>query len=80
MTIYVVRPGDTVDTIAATFGSSPQSIIYDNQLEYPYPLAIGQALLISETEATPSSNTTRYPAYVGGYAYQIGRASCRERV
>lgn len=69
MTIYVVRPGDTVDTIAATFGSSPQSIIYDNQLEYPYPLAIGQALLISETETTPPSDTTRYPAYVGGYAY-----------
>ena len=43
MTIYTVRPNDTVDSIAALYGISPQSIIYDNQLAYPYPLAIGQA-------------------------------------
>ena len=51
MTIYVVRPGDTVDTIAASFGISPQSIIYDNQLAYPYPLAVGQALLLTDAAA-----------------------------
>lgn len=45
MEIYIVRPGDTVDTIADAYGISAQSIIYNNQLPYPYPLAIGQALL-----------------------------------
>ncbi|MCI8298991.1 MAG: LysM peptidoglycan-binding domain-containing protein [Lachnospiraceae bacterium] len=72
MTIYVVRPGDTVDTIAASFGISPQSIIYDNQLAYPYPLAVGQALLLTDAAANgnePSEPPLPYPAYVGGYAY-----------
>ena len=47
MDIYVVSPGDTVDRIAASYGVSPESIIENNQLVYPYALAIGQALLIT---------------------------------
>ncbi len=66
MTIYTVRPNDTVDSIAALFGISPQSIIYDNQLAYPYPLAIGQALLIA---ADTQAENPPIPAHVGGYAY-----------
>lgn len=66
MEIYVVRPGDTVDTIAASRNISPQSIIYDNQLVYPYPLAIGQALLLPDVSNISESP---YPAYAGGYAY-----------
>lgn len=76
MIIYIVRPGDSVDSIAAAFGVSPQSVIYDNQLEYPYPLAIGQALLLNTESAADSENTADisepnglYSAYVGGYAY-----------
>lgn len=65
MEIYVVKEGDTVDTIAAAYGISPQSLIYNNQLLYPYALAIGQALLLS----VPSPETPSYPAYTGGYAY-----------
>ena len=64
MKIYVVQPGDTVDSIAASQNVSAQSIIYDNQLVYPFALAIGQALLLQNASDTPSS-----PAYVGGYAY-----------
>lgn len=46
MDIYVVKEGDTVDSIAFYFGISINSLIYANQLEYPYRLAIGQSILI----------------------------------
>lgn len=65
MEIYVVKRGDTVDSIAANYGISVSSIIFNNQLSYPYALAIGQALLLS---TGPSSSPT-YTAYVNGYAY-----------
>ncbi len=65
MEIYVVKRGDTVDSIAADYGISAFSIIYNNQLFYPYALAIGQALLLS----TSSSSVPVYSAYVNGYAY-----------
>lgn len=65
MEIHVVKQGDTVDIIAAFYGVSPASVIYDNQLTYPYALAVGQALLIS---TSPVSAPT-YSAYSGGYAY-----------
>lgn len=65
MEIYVVKSGDTVDSIAERYGIAVSSVIYDNQLRYPYPLALGQALLISAgASAEPS-----YPAWVNGYAY-----------
>ena len=64
MRIYVVQPGDSVDAIAASQNVPAQSIIYDNQLVYPYALAVGQALLLSDTFGADG-----YPAYVGGYAY-----------
>lgn len=78
MKIYIVRPGDTVDNIAESEGVSAQSIIYDNQLAYPFPLAVGQALLlqnsalINSPEQTENRNlptASTYDAYVGGYAY-----------
>lgn len=65
MEIYVVKPGDTIDRIAAAYGITTESIIYNNQLLYPYALAIGQALLLSvQTVSAPA-----YPAYTNGYAY-----------
>lgn len=65
MEIYVVKPGDTIDRIAAAYGITTESIIYNNQLLYPYALAIGQALLLSvQTASAPA-----YPAYINGYAY-----------
>lgn len=64
MEIYVVRPGDNVDSIAAEFGVDVEQIIYDNQLVYPYELAVGQALLINEYER----NAVRAIS-VSGYAY-----------
>ena len=69
MEIYIVRPGDTVDTIADAYGISPQSIIYNNQLLYPYPLAIGQALLLSSQNPSTPEIPEKYSAFTGGYAY-----------
>lgn len=65
MEIYVVKSGDTVDSIAGSHGIPVSSVIYNNQLAAPYPLAVGQALLLSS--GNPS--TSAYPAWVNGYAY-----------
>ena len=65
MEIYVVKSGDTVDSIAESFGIPVSSVIYNNQLVYPYPLAVGQAILLSSGESSEPS----YPAWVNGYAY-----------
>lgn len=64
MEIYVVKPGDTVDGIAASYGVTPTSVIYNNQLVYPYSLAVGQALLLSVSKEEPF-----YFAFSNGYAY-----------
>ncbi|MBD5486397.1 MAG: LysM peptidoglycan-binding domain-containing protein [Lachnospiraceae bacterium] len=69
MEIYVVKSGDTVDSIAESYGIPVSSVIYNNQLVYPYALAVGQALLLSSGESSPSS----YPAWVNGYAYPFIR-------
>ena len=65
MEIYIVKKKDTVDSIADRYGISASSIIYNNQLIFPYALAIGQALLLS----TDFPSSSSYPAYVNGYAY-----------
>ncbi len=64
MEIYVVKAGDSVDSIGAVFGANVEQIIFDNQLEYPYKLAIGQALLISEYDRNAQRSIS-----VSGYAY-----------
>lgn len=74
MEIYVVKQGDTVDSISLTQGSSVSSIVFNNQLTYPYALAIGQALLLSTGEtALPT-----YPASINGYAYPFIEQSVLE--
>ena len=61
--IYVVMPGDNVDSIAAAFGIYAEQLVYDNQIAYPYALAVGQALYIRNGyDRTRSIN-------VNGYAY-----------
>ena len=61
----MVQPGDSVDSIAAAQGVSVDSILYNNQIVYPYRLALGQALLLSK--GTPAAQ--RRTVNVGGYAY-----------
>lgn len=64
MDIYVVQPGDSVDRIASYYGREPAEIIFDNQLIYPYRLAVGQALFIRGGVRTPDRTI-----FVNGYAY-----------
>lgn len=67
MDIYVVTQGDTVDSISQRFGVTSDSVIYNNQLVYPYRLAIGQSLLIGTTD-TAAGGTKRIIS-TNGYAY-----------
>lgn len=85
MDIYVVKEGDNVDAIAAAAGISAATLIWENQIEYPYRLAVGQTLFISgdqygdteekTAEIIPGENTLernpsgKPPLYVFGYAY-----------
>ncbi|MCI9073145.1 MAG: LysM peptidoglycan-binding domain-containing protein [Lachnospiraceae bacterium] len=62
--IYVVRRGDTVDSIAAAYGVDVETIIRDNQIIYPYELALGQALFIDLGTRQPYRSLR-----VTGYAY-----------
>lgn len=65
MQIYVVEQGDTVDSIAAATGISIEMLNYDNQIAYPYRLAVGQALYIDDGVAMAD----RRDLHVSGYAY-----------
>lgn len=66
MRIYVVRSGDSVDSIAEALAVDPADIIYANQLLYPYPLTVGMALLIPDAEGiVPYGREVRN----NGYAY-----------
>ena len=40
MEIYVVRQGDQIDEIAGIYGVPRQAVIFQNQLETPYRLAV----------------------------------------
>lgn len=64
MEIHVVGAGENVDVIAGTYGISVEQLIYDNQLVYPYELALGQALFIG-SGAREAERAIR----VSGYAY-----------
>ncbi len=69
-----MRPGDTVDKIAAATGADPEALLTVNQLEYPYRLAVGQALLLYPASGTGRAaqiekNSGRLPVISAGYAY-----------
>lgn len=66
MEIYVVNQGDTIDRIANDFQVPVAEIAYVNQISYPYPLAVGQALLIPVQEEV---QIDKRQIVVNGYAY-----------
>ena len=80
MQIYVVKEGDNVDKIASSMGIPVDAFIYDNQIEYPYRLAVGQALFVGDYLGRYTGDgciplrdsrehRNRKPLYVSGYAY-----------
>ena len=73
MVIYVVQPGDSIDTIASSYGIGTDSIIYNNQLSYPYRLAIGQSLLLTVNEGNEENREEKRTIVSGGYAYPFIR-------
>ena len=78
MQIYVVKTGDTIDEIALRQDVPVESIIYNNQLEYPYALVVGQALLLPGSADTgQQDNAEEIPkglVEVNGYAYPFIRS------
>lgn len=74
MEIYVVQQGDTVDEIAARYRVDVNSVIDNNQMEFPYQLAVGQALLIGE----PGGQPGRRGIVTNGYAYPFIEQSVLE--
>lgn len=74
MDIYIVKERDSVDSISAQFGIAPETIIYNNQIPYPYPLAVGQALLLSTgafSGSTPDITTNGYAyTYIDSYVLE----------
>jgi spore germination protein len=68
LTIYVVRPGDSVYAIALRFGVSMQTIIEDNALSNPDVLVVGQALVIR------TGTTVTYRVAPGDTLYAIARS------
>ena len=47
MEIYVVQVGDNIYTIAEKYGVSAETLLYDNDIDNPDKLVVGQALLIA---------------------------------
>jgi len=71
--IYVVNENDTIDIISNLTGVPANTIAFDNQIEYPYALAVGQALYIRE-----ASQNIR-DVFINGYAYPfVDREVLRE--
>ena len=67
MIIYVVRPGDSIYSIARRYGVSPQKIISDNRLTNPENLVVGQTIVIL------TENTT-HTVRPGESMYSIARS------
>jgi spore germination protein YaaH len=52
MSIHVVQPGDTIESIANYYGISKTRLIMDNGLNQPNELVIGQCIVIAYPENT----------------------------
>lgn len=46
MQIHVVQPGESIQGIAQTYGSTVQDIVQANEIPEPDRLVVGQALVI----------------------------------
>lgn len=65
MKIYVVRPGDSLYSVARRYGVSVDTLVYDNQIAFPERLAVGQTLVIPDS--TPGGALGEMET--NGYAY-----------
>ena len=65
--IYVVRPGDSIYSIARLYGMNPETVISDNALADPSNLAVGQTLVLM-------TDTIPHTVKRGQSLYSIARA------
>jgi LysM repeat protein len=77
---YIVQPGDSVYSVARTYGVDPDDIISRNNLQYPYYLEVGQELIIPTGGTSPGGPTNTPPAggrqhvvQQGEWLYSIAR-------
>lgn len=52
MIIHVVQKGETINSIAATYGLSADRLILENEIKNPYNLVVGQTIVILYPEQT----------------------------
>ncbi|MCA1553062.1 MAG: LysM peptidoglycan-binding domain-containing protein [Chloroflexi bacterium] len=52
---YIVKPGDTLSTIAAQFNISTAALMQANGITNPNVLAVGQQIIIPPVDVTPSA-------------------------
>ena len=78
MQIYIVKEGDTIDAIAGAAGMDPLRLAFENQIDAPYRLAVGQSLLVtgggengaeSRLEGIQIRDEQTGPVIMNGYAY-----------
>jgi LysM repeat protein len=55
---YQVEPGDTLETIAAQFGSTAEAIAERNEIEDPNDIGVGDVLIVPVNIATPTPTFT----------------------
>jgi len=57
--IYRVKPGDTLESIAAMFNSTAEAIAEENEIEDPNAIGIGQELIVPVNIATPTPTSVQ---------------------
>ncbi|SFR92083.1 LysM peptidoglycan-binding domain-containing protein [Anaeromicropila populeti] len=68
MVIYVVKPGDTITSIAQAYNVTAEQLITDNELTDPTNLVVGQTIVILNTaEGIPADSFGEMS--INGYAY-----------
>ena len=72
MIIHTVSSGETVISIARTYGVPPSQIIQDNELALPEKLTVGQTLVITQPTVT---HTVRNGDSLSSIARDYGVAS-----
>jgi LysM repeat protein len=71
---YIVRPGDSLSSIAAANGTTIAAILENNKLENPNLLNVGQQIVLPTNSSGSASPTTATPRPATASAVAIGSA------
>ena len=70
-TVYIVRAGDTLSSIARRYGTTYRVLATANGLYYPYTIYVGQRLVIPGTGTAPPSSPRVYIVQAGDTLWAI---------